>query len=290
MEFNNKDHWIDLHLHSNRSDGTCTPKELVKHAAKNDLGTISITDHDTIDGIKEALDESTKMNIKLIPGIEISAKYPKGTLHILGYGVDTQCHEFIGKLEKFQEIRKNRNIEIIDKLNTLGIDINMNEMLQNKKDVKSLGRPHIATMLIKKGIASNMNDAFDRYLGKSGSAFVDKEVFDSKESIEMIHKANGIAVLAHPSTLNLSDIELKLYLERLKEEGLDGIEVYSSAHTIDLIKFYKKTAAEMNFMVSGGSDFHGLLKKSVKIGIYFEGKKILSSMVSEQILKRAYTE
>lgn len=285
MGFDNKDHWIDLHLHTDKSDGTCTPKELVQHAEKNSIKTISITDHDTIGGIKEASYEAKKRNIKLIPGIEISAKYQQGTLHILGYGIDTENQEFINKLSKFQEIRKNRNIKIIQKLNTLGINIEIEEMLQGKKGVKSLGRPHIASLLIKKGVVSSMDDAFSKYLGKQGSAFVDKEVFSSRESIEMIHDANGIAVLAHPSTLNLSKIKFKQYLNRLKEEGLNGLEVYSSAHPPDSIEFYKKIADEMHLLISGGSDFHGLLKKYVKIGIYCEDRKILSNMVSEQLLK-----
>lgn len=278
---------IDLHLHTDKSDGTNSPDELVALAAEQNIRTIAITDHDTIDGLEDGIRAGHERNIKVIPGIEISAKYSRGTLHVLGYGIDFSSTQFCNELQRFQSIRKNRNVKIMEKLNELGIDINIRDMMRDNPGIKSLGRPHIAAVLIERGIVGSMDEAFDEYLGKQGRAFVGKEVFTSGETIRLIHDAGGVAFLAHPSTLNLSGSRFNEYIQKLLSEGLDGIEVYSSAHDHHQICHYQNTAETFNLMVSAGSDFHGSHKKSVQIGTCNNGHRVHADMVSNQLLTMA---
>ncbi len=276
--------WVDLHLHTDKSDGTCTPSELIKLAAQQNIETIAITDHDTIDGLEEGINEGRKNNINVIPGIEISSKYTTGTLHILGYGIDYRAQRFLDELKRFQEVRKSRNVKIIARLQSLGIDISIADMMRNNPKIKSLGRPHIASVLVEMGVVCNMDEAFDEYLGNKGKAFISKEVLTSAETIQLIHNVGGLAFLAHPSTLNLVDKSFTAFIEKLLEEGLDGIEVYSSAHDEDQTLFYRDTAKRYDLLVSAGSDFHGSNKKDVVLGCCWIGGQASSEMVSQQLL------
>jgi 3',5'-nucleoside bisphosphate phosphatase len=288
MANENLTHWIDLHLHSDKSDGTCSLAELISLAVSKEIKTISITDHDTIAGLKEGIKLGKEKKLNVIPGIEISSKYTKGALHILGYGLDFEDPEFKFALKRFQDVRKERNRKIISKLQSLGVDITMDEIIEKNPSNKSIGRPHIASVLLEKGAAINMDDAFAQYLGKNGKAFVSKEVLTSSETIHLIHSVGGLAFLAHPSTLNLSDQNLTEYVEKLLKEGLDGIEVYSSAHTARQTRLYESICQKYQLLVSGGSDFHGNHKKDVKMGICSRGQRISADMVSQELLNRAF--
>lgn len=279
--------WIDLHLHTSCSDGTCTPAELVRIAADQGLTYISITDHDTINGLREGIREARQQRVYLVPGIEISAKYTEGALHILGYGFDAEYLPLVDQLKRIQEVRRDRNVKIIERLQSLGIQIALEEMMGEKSDLKSLGRPHIAAVLVKKGVVRTMDEAFDRYLGKQGKAFVKKEVMTSAETIRLIHDAGGVAVLAHPSTLRLEGPSFAAFIVRLVAEGLDGIEVYSSAHTVLQTQAYLDIAGQFQLLVSGGSDFHGANKQDVTIAVCNNGRPIHSRMVSETLLQLA---
>ena len=273
--------YADLHLHTNRSDGTNSPEELVALAKAAGVSLMAITDHDTVSAVKAGQDAATKAGIQNIPGIEISSKYTGGVLHILGYGIDINNAYLAEKLEEFQYARKHRNEKIILKLRELGIDIRDTEIAAMTKDVSSLGRPHIARALIGKGVVGSIQEAFDVYLGTGKKAFVDKEIFSSAETIEIIHQAGGKAFLAHPASLHLSGGELKDYLKRLISEGLDGMEVYSASHTAPKTAVFEQLAAELNLLVSAGSDFHGKNKPNIFVGEINQGKKVNQSTVSE---------
>jgi len=278
---------IDLHLHTDFSDGTYSPSQLIQLCNEKNLHILSITDHDTVEGIEPGIFEVKKRNLKLVPGIELSAKYDRGTLHILGYGIDYRDLSLLSALKHFQDIRKNRNAKMLEKLRSLGIDISMSEVATQKPKSGTLGRPHIAAVLIKKGVVGTMQEAFDGYLGKAGKAYVSKEVLTAAESIRLIHDVGGIAILAHPTTLNLEYHALRLFIQQLIFEGLDGIEVYSSAHSVQEIDNYQRIAAEKCLMVSAGSDFHGANKRDVKLGISNATEVANASMVSRELIEMA---
>jgi len=275
---------IDLHLHTTASDGTLSPIELLKAAKQCQIGIIAITDHDTIKGFEIARKHAAQYDVTLVSGVEISSKYRNGTLHILGYGIDTSSEFLHKKLQFCQQQRKQRNLKIIKKLQNMGIDITIADMDNRAKDVFSLGRPHIASSLLEKGVVTSMQEAFDRYLGTDGSAFVSKEVFTAKESIEIIKKSNGLAFIAHPVTLNREENELKIFIESLKNDGLDGIEIYSSYHQKKQINYFKNLSIELGLKVSAGSDFHGANKPNIAIGLSNEGNYVTLDQISEGII------
>lgn len=284
MTEDNNHNWVDLHLHTDKSDGTSTPSDLVDLAIKHHVKTIAITDHDTVAGLEEGIAQGLRKNIKVIPGIEISSRYTKGTLHILGYGIDYHEPRFLEALTHFQEIRKTRNTKIINKLQLLGIDISISDIMKHNPKIKSLGRPHIASVLVDMGIVKNMDEAFEKYLGKQGKAFVSKEVLTSAETIRLIHRAGGLAFLAHPTTLKLAEGPFTEFLKNLLEESLDGIEVYSSAHNAEQIQFFLEAAQQANLFISAGSDFHGENKRETYFGCCNMGAPVSSAMVSREML------
>ena len=265
---------VDLHVHTNKSDGTLSPVEVVRQAKIKNIKYLSITDHDTIDGVKPAQAEAKVQNILFVPGIEISSRYEGGTLHILGYEIDVSNAFLLNKLKSLQSARKHRNEKIIEKLISLGIPISKTAITKASKSTTSLGRPHIANQLLKLGIVKDMDEAFLKFLGKEGKAFVDKEIFTPEETIDMIHQAGGKAVLAHPKTLNLSKPDFKEYIKTLKEKGLDGIEVYSSSHSESQVEFYLSQAKHHGLFSTAGSDFHGSIKPETQLNQCFNKHSI----------------
>lgn len=262
---------IDLHIHSNASDGTLTPSEILKLALDLNLRAISITDHDTVSGAKEALRIGIPSDIKFLTGVEISATPPPsfdcpGSFHILGYGINLEDPFLNRTLDKLQNARKNRNPLIIERLNSLGIDITLEDVHQNAGNGQ-LGRPHIARTMIQKGYAKSIDDAFDNFLGKGNAAYVDKFRLDSSQAIELINHANGIPVLAHPYLLDFKNSQvLETLIETLAHMGLKGLEVYYPTHSPDHVVLYKNLAKRYRLIVTGGTDFHGKLKPEIQIG------------------------
>jgi predicted metal-dependent phosphoesterase TrpH len=258
--------WIDLHIHSTASDGTLSPSEIISLAHSLNLGAIAITDHDTIDGSKEALALGIPPSLKFLTGVEISASFDPsfpctGSFHMLGYSIRLDDPVLNQALDQLQDARKNRNPRIVKRLNNLGINLSL-------KDVEDeFGRPHIAQIMVKKGFVKTINEAFDKYLGTGKPAYVDKYRLGCKRAIEIILGAGGIPVLAHPFFL---DIENKDRFEdlivNLKEIGLKGIEVYYSEHSPDLTAFYAEVANRYGLLMTGGSDFHGSIKPDIKMG------------------------
>ena len=259
--------FVDLHCHSTASDGTCSPTEVIQLGQRSGLSAMSLTDHDTIGGIAEAAAEAGRLGIDFIPGIEISAEYPRpGTMHILGYGVDPNSAILKDLTRQLIEGRDTRNPQIIRKLNELGMDITMTEV-EREAGGKVIGRPHIAAILIRKGYVSTIKQAFDKYLAPGGLAYFDKERLTSRRALEMIHESGGLPVLAHPIQLRaLNDGELERVIKDLKDLGLAGLEVIHSDHGPAHVEKYTKIADRMGLLKTGGSDFHGQNKKDIQLG------------------------
>lgn len=271
---------IDLHLHTHRSDGSFSPTEVVELAKKNQVDVISITDHDTLSGLEEASTKAAQLGIGFIPGVEISAKSPSGVLHILAYGIDPKNKLLSNVLEEYQLHRNGRNHKIIDILKEQGIDITYEDLVKKAGDCSSIGRPHIAMLLLERGAAKDFNDAFTKYLSRKGSAYVEKEFFTAKEAIHIIHEAGGFAIMAHPTSLRMGMQDLNDYLDQLKLDGLDGLEVSSSAHNGNFMKKLNLICDRLDFLRTSGSDFHGASKPHVQIGRNQDGKRIKGDWVS----------
>jgi len=257
---------IDLHTHSTASDGTMSPSELVHYARERALEAISLTDHDTVEGVEEALAAGNKEGIEVVPGIEISAEHPGGTLHIAGYFIDINDPDFLRNIAVLQKARAERNPRIVHKLQQLGLDITYDE-IKEEAETGQVGRPHFAQVMLKKGYIKKPQEAFDKYLKKGAPAYEDKFRFPPDEAIAHIVNAGGIAVLNHPVTLNCRNTrELESFLETLLPYGLGGVEAYYSDHNPQQAEMYRKIAEKHGLLVTGGSDFHGKNIKGIDLG------------------------
>jgi len=257
---------IDLHMHSTFSDGTLTPTQLVERAKKNNIEVMAITDHDNVDGLKEGRQEAEKKGITFVNGIEISANFKDKDIHILGYFLNLEDKEFLGWLKKLQKKRHNRTLKILSKLSDLGIDISFSEV-EGEVLGNVIGRPHIAKMIIKKGFSATMDEVFDRYLGDGKPAYVPKVGVDMVEVVKKL-KANGaVVILAHPHLISHPDDTVINIIDSLVKNGLDGLELYYP--NIETRKKNKllKIAKRRDLILTGGSDFHGLNRANIDIGM-----------------------
>jgi 3',5'-nucleoside bisphosphate phosphatase len=256
---------IDLHSHTTCSDGSETPAELVARAKANAARAIAITDHDTIGGLAEGQAAAELLGIEFVKGIEISAEYSPGTMHILGYGINDHCSALLSKLHELRVARDTRNPQIAEKLRALGVDINYDEVARLAGN-EVVGRPHFARILVQKGFADSIQDAFNKFLAKGAVAYVEKKRLSPAESIDLLHEAGGIAVLAHPYQLRLPSMNDFLDLiADLAALGLDGVEAIYSRHSIAEREQYTKVAKQLGLVVSGGSDYHGTYKPDLDI-------------------------
>ena len=264
---------IDLHIHSTASDGTLFPNEIIDLATRLRIGAIAITDHDTDEGAREALSIKRPSSLNLVTGVEISVSplsslMTSGTFHILGYGIDIEDPSINESLAILRDARRDRNPKIISKLNALGFDLTMSEVLENNTDNDQIGRPHIAKLMVKKGYATSINNAFDLYLAVGGPAYVDKYRMDCEKALATIRGAGGIPVLAHPFLLRLKDtVVLDELILALKPMGLQGIEAYYPDHSPRQVARYIEIANQHDLLVTGGTDFHGSLKPDIQMGI-----------------------
>ena len=259
--------YVDLHLHTTASDGVLSPSEIVRYAKAKGLQAIAITDHDTIEGLEEGLSEGEKIGFEVIPGIEISAEHSSGSMHILGFFLDIRHPLLNEKLRYLQKARAERNPKIVEKLNRLGIDITFEEVLKASGGGQ-VGRPHFANVLLEKKFVRSFQEAFDRFLKKGAPAYVDKLRFTSKEAFHFINEAKGVAVLAHPNTLGMEGYSgLEKLILQLVEEGLKGIEVYYPEHSSSEVAQYKTFAERYGLLATGGTDYHGMEKNGLDIGV-----------------------
>jgi predicted metal-dependent phosphoesterase TrpH len=257
---------LDFHLHTTHSDGSYTPAEVIELAAKAGVTALAITDHDITTGIPDATAAGKDRGIEIIPGIEISSLLGGSELHMLGYFLDYQDARLNERLTRLRESRHRRNPQIIERLRAAGIDITYDEV-RALAGTDSVGRPHIARVLMEKGIVSSAKEAFDQWLADGRPAYVPRELPTPLEAIRWIKEAKGLAVLAHPTWVKTAEGTLTDLVRTLKADGLDGVEVHYSTHTPRQTRDYLALANQQNLLVTGGSDFHGLTKPDIEVGI-----------------------
>lgn len=256
---------IDLHVHSTYSDGTDTPTELVRKAAAADLKAFALTDHDTTDGIDEAVNAGYAMGIEVIPGIEISTDYLDKEIHIVGLCIDHNNQSLRKALSDELRKRDERNHLMVERFNEAGFPVTMEELIALFPN-SVITRAHFASYMVKKGYVESNKEAFDRYLGDDCPLYVNREHRSPEDAIRLIHDAGGAAILAHPLLYHLTYGELKKLCTRLKDAGLTGIEtMYSTYKGFDEITV-RKLARECGLLESGGSDYHGANKSHIQIG------------------------
>lgn len=263
---------IDLHVHSTASDGTFTPSQLLAMAVELGLKAIAITDHDTLAGSAAALASGIPAALSFITGVEISAAAPpgfhvNGSVHILGYGIDPAHPIITALLDRLKQARVDRNPQIIERLGALGMTLDTTE-LENIVGKAMAGRPHIAQLMVQKGMAASIDDAFDRFLGKHKPAYVDKYRAPMDEAIDAIRRAGGVAVLAHPCLNGIDEpAEFEAFLLTLKTMGLAGIEAFYPAHNDRQTAEYCRLARVHGLLLTGGSDFHGDVTPGIQMGV-----------------------
>lgn len=268
----------DLHTHSTASDGTDAPGDLPRLAKKAGLKAVALTDHDTTAGLAEFLAAAKKARIKAVPGIELSAdpsilhaepdKAARlGTLHILGYFINPDAPHLSAIEARLREARAQRNPEMIQRLKELGMSIDYEEVIEAAGGVGAIvGRPHIGQVMMRKGYVKSIHEAFTRYIGQGGEAYVRKDRLLAREAIDAIHEADGLAVLAHPTQLGIdSAVQLEHAVATLKKLGLDGIETRHSDHEPRDTERFTKLAEKLGLLTTGGSDYHGS-RKTVELG------------------------
>lgn len=283
---------IDLHVHSSFSDGTLSPTELMHLAAEKELAAIALTDHDTVLGVNEALEASLSLrqkgnDIRVIPGVEISAGYQKHDIHILGLYIDHTNPALLGQLEQAVKNREQRNEKMAENLRNAGIAITMEEL--RKADPHAiLTRAHFAKMLHKKGYIKDIKEAFKKYLDENGPYYVERDYMSPEDAISLIRESGGIAALAHPLLYHLSVRELENLLLRLKKAGLTGLEAIYSNNVSNEEAFVRSLARKYDLLITGGSDFHGTVKPSIDLGSGRGNLKVPASLLKdlEQALPR----
>ena len=271
--------YIDLHTHSTKSDGSYTPSELIYYADKLGLYAIALTDHDNIDGLIDAYETAKNLEIKFIPGIELSCDF-ESELHIVGLNIDYKNKDLISACEKFKDDRRKRNFSTIKKLNDIGLDITLEEAKKYCPG-DALGRAHIAKVLVEKGYATDVKDAFKKYLGKGKAGYSNEYRISCSDAISLIKNSGGTAILAHCHYLNMDNDTFISFVKTLKEAGLDGLEGYYTEYTEEQSKFYREVAKKLNLKVSGGSDFHGNMKPLVNLGTGFGNLKIEKELLEK---------
>ena len=271
---------IDLHTHTSASDGTLSPVELIALAKERGIEAIAVTDHDTIEGLPEALEAGKQLGIEVIPGMELSVEHSPGSMHILGLLINPDDKGLNDTLTKLQESRSSRNPKIIEKLNELKMPITMEEV-EKISGGGQVGRPHIAAALVKNGHVKNTQEAFDKYLKKGAVAYFERVRLSRAEAADAIHDAGGLLILAHPGTLGVNGSALDNLLSELKEDGFDGVEVFYNNHSHVEEDRLMKIADKLGFIISGGTDFHGDNKPAIKLGVGYGNMAIPYEVLQE---------
>jgi predicted metal-dependent phosphoesterase TrpH len=255
---------IDLHLHSTCSDGTLTPAELVEMAGANGLRAIALTDHDTVAGIAPARAAARNSPLVVIAGVELSVRHGPYYLHLLGYDFDWHNTTLLAALKKVQDARQTRNLEILKKLQGLGIKISSAEISAPSPE-NLICRPHIARWLVAKKVVSTIDEAFEKYLKKGARAYVSRFCYTAQEAISMIHEAGGLAVLAHPLQVSRDPATLENLIGELKTSGLDGLETYYPGQMGTWFTFLHSLVARYHLLETGGSDYHGAIRPGTRM-------------------------
>lgn len=280
--------YADFHAHTTASDGTTEPEALVRQAREVGLTYLAVTDHDTTAAMPRALAAAREVGIRLMCGVEISAEGAPGKCHMLGLGIDPGHAEMNETLRALSESRRARNVQIIKRLRSLGVDITIEEVTAIAPAGANVGRPHFAQTLIAKGVVQTNQEAFDRYLADDAAAYVTRDSLTPTEAIRLVHDAGGLAFIAHPGLLRLSEQETyQTRFAALKAVGMDGIEAYYGAYSPALTEKLLRVAEKLELMVTGGSDFHGDNKPGVHLGIVRDGERLAAELLPVELLARA---
>lgn len=256
---------IDLHTHSTESDGTLTPQELMLLASQTGLSAIALTDHDTISGLAKARPIARKLNLELIPGIEFSTDYNGTEVHILGFFIPEDDPDFIWQLQIFLDSRKQRNEKMAVLLQKEGFDITIDALVQEYPE-SVITRAHFARYLVEHGFVRDRETVFRKYLGDNCRCYVPREKITPFEAVRLICSHGGLAFFAHPVLCHMNHDRLRYFIRDLKDAGLTGLEAIYSSNTPKDERNMKKFAAEFDLLISGGSDFHGANKPSIRLG------------------------
>jgi len=273
---------IDLHSHTNESDGTCSPAELVQEAVRAGVKVLGITDHDTFRGFDQAAPLARRAGVEVVCGIELSTKLQGHSVHLLGYFLgDNGLKNFRTWVLEMQKSRRERNVRLAARLRELGFDITLEEA--EKRGRGMTGRPHFAQLLVQKGYVANLRQAFDEYLDESAKGYVHRIEPQLSEGVARIREAGGIASLAHPVRVRA---DVPALLPELCEAGLNAIEAYHSDHTPGDTRQYLGLAQRYGLMVTGGSDFHGAVKPGVQLGTGYNGNLRIPANLLDQLRER----
>jgi predicted metal-dependent phosphoesterase TrpH len=257
---------IDLHSHTTESDGTFSPAELIAEAKRIGLEALAITDHDTFRGYEKALPFAKEAGLELVCGIELSTKFGGATVHMLAYFPWTPpSAEFRLWLDQLLESRRERNRSLIEKLQSIGVDITLEEVEQQGRTLTA--RPHFGRVLIDKGYVGTMQEAFDKYLDESAPGYVQRREVPVDAAIQRVIAAGGVASLAHPVRVAKNNWDtLAVWVQKMASAGMGAIEVFHSDHTPENVAFYQSLASQYRLTITGGSDFHGANKPSIDLG------------------------
>ncbi|MBI3944049.1 MAG: PHP domain-containing protein, partial [Chloroflexi bacterium] len=272
----------DLHTHTTASDGTLTPTELVREAARHGLKILGITDHDTIAGLPEALREAEKWPLEVIPGVEINTDVPEGEIHVLGYWIRLEDQTFQDILERLRSGRQARAEQMVDKLNSLGYAITMDQVRAVAGDA-AIGRPHVAQALQDAGHVATISEAFDRLIGRKGPAYAERMKFSPVEAVESIRAAGGAPVLAHPVIAGTAEaisrpLDLDTLLPQLRQAGLLGLECYYMGYPLRTTEMLLALARKHGLVATGGSDYHGPHRHRAYLGGVYVPAKCVSHL------------
>jgi len=263
----------DLHMHTICSDGALSPYELIKKTKAEGLSIVSITDHDSVASIPDAIEFGKEFGVEVIPGVELSANFEDKEVHILGYFVDYKSQRLLDYLTFFRHERIKRAERIVAKLNSLHIPLKIEAVMEHA-GTGSVGRPHIAAALVDEGITKSYQESFDRFIGNGGPAYERKFQFSPLEAVQLIASSGGLSFLAHPGRFTTDGM-----LQHLIKSGIDGIEVVHPSHTPEHVLHYRGVVTEYFLLESGGSDFHGGKKNdSGVLGAYFVDEKKVDTM------------
>jgi predicted metal-dependent phosphoesterase TrpH len=256
---------IDLHAHSTASDGSDSPSELMELAERVGLVAVALTDHDTVEGLAEARSACEELGVRLVPGCELSCEVGPATMHLLVYFLSDGPGPLQDRLSRLQAARSDRNERIVAVLRDHGLDVTLEEIL-DESGGGSVGRPHVAGVLLRKGYVGSIQEAFDAWLGKGKPAYLDRERLLPADAIELAHASGAVAVLAHPTSLGFEGRELERFVAGLAADGLDGMECDYGRYAPDLRAWLRAMAGRLGLAVTGGSDYHGRYKPEIALG------------------------
>jgi predicted metal-dependent phosphoesterase TrpH len=275
MKMNGKSGEVDLHVHTYFSDGLLSPEEVVKKALGMELKAVSITDHDSVEGVFPAIRAAEGTALEIVPGIEISASMKAREVHILGYFIDWKDEDLVKALDVMREKRIERLRKMVQLLQGKGMDISAEEVMATSPK-GTIGRLQLARVMINKGLAKDMRTAFDRYIGNGRPCHVGHEYLDYKKAIRMIREAGGVPVLAHPGTMG-DDEDIPLYVEA----GLRGLEAYHTKHWPATANRYAEMASKYDLLITGGSDCHGTWEENMLMGTVGVGYETVEKLREE---------